>query len=271
MAKKFFIDEIDFANAALTNSIIIRDPASNIQIQGVLQEKLALSFDANWDNIFNVSDRFDALRKGLSLFDVGLLNTGIFTRKYFKGGSYLKINPKFRIVDWDGDGKVLRESNLLMNLALPGVTKTYNGAALIKFAEKHTVGSTIAGVGATLKKVPAALGNAIADFAEDPNAALDSVSKFSLADVAGIKQNVKDFAKTGLGSNSAYPVEVQVSNYFKHTFIIENVSVEFSKEMTENGPLFADIDMALSTLEVAVRGSTGMIPGARATGRFRKE
>lgn len=271
MAKKFFIDEIDFANAVRTNGIIIRDPASNMQIQGVLQEKISLSFDANWDNIFNVSERFDALRKGLSLFDVGLLNTGIFTRKYFKGGSYLKIQPKFRIVDWDGDGKVLRESNLLMNLALPSVTKSYSASALMQYVGKNTVGSTIAGIGNTAKKVVNKVGETALEFLEDPEASIDNISKLSLADVAGIKQGVKDFAKTGLGSNSAYPVEVQVSNYFKHTFVIENVSVEFSKEMTDSGPLFADIDMSLSTREVVTRGGTGMIPGAKSNSRFRKE
>ena len=61
-----------------------------------------------------------------------------------------------------------------------------------------------------------------------------------------------------VSSNSPKPVMVTVSNFFRNYFIVESVNVEFSKEMTTQGPLYADIELVLSTPEVTIRGNTGL-------------
>jgi hypothetical protein len=283
MPKKFFIDEEDLVLGAENNSIVLVDPITNDRIIGTLQEKLQFSIDANWDNIFNVSDRFNALRIGASLYDPGLLNTGILTRKYFKGGSYLKISPKFRVVDWDGAGIVVRQAMELMNLALPVQSKILDVGKFKGFLEKNTIGSTLTGLGTIAKAggkiVKGVVQQAASEISKYATAdldeqatkiesALDGISSINLADATGAKYGIDLLLKIGNGSNSAHLVNVKVSNYFQHNFVIENVSVEFSKEMTEAGPMYADFDLTMSTIEAAVRGGTGLKSGVRSNPRF---
>jgi len=54
-------------------------------------------------------------------------------------------------------------------------------------------------------------------------------------------------------------IRVKISNFYENKFIVESVNVEFSKEMTEDGPLYVDIEMVMSGIEIATKGRTGLL------------
>jgi len=57
---------------------------------------------------------------------------------------------------------------------------------------------------------------------------------------------------------------VTIGQYFKNEdMIIEDLSVEFSKEMTSTGPLYADIKLKLSSAEMLTEGNLGFRSQAR--------
>lgn len=196
-------------------------------VEGVLKETLQISVEANWENIFNIgSSVVDNITK-LSSFSgnpVGLLNTGVWSRKFYKGGSYLRINPKMRVVNWRGENNVIDDARKLTDLALP-LYKAKSPSELID-----------------------SLGDKISDIATEG---------ITLPTISGLKSGVNKLIDAA-SSNSPKPVEVVISNFFRNTFIIESVQVEFSKEMTSQGPLYADFDIVLSTPEVTIRGGTGL-------------
>lgn len=199
-------------------------------VEGVLKETLQISVEANWENIFNIGGGLGSVIDNITRFSslagnpVGLLNTGIWSRKFYKGGSYLKINPKMRVVNWRGENNVLDDARTLTDLALP----LYKG------------------------KTPSELIDTFSDVAS--NVFTDGVS---IPSKASLKSDANKLFDTA-ASNSPKPVEVVISNFFRNTFIIESVQVEFSKEMTSQGPLYADFDVVLSTPEVTLRGGTGL-------------
>jgi hypothetical protein len=50
---------------------------------------------------------------------------------------------------------------------------------------------------------------------------------------------------------SPTPVTICIGNYFKHDdMVIDGVKFNMSKEMTENGPLYIDVDLSISSRRV---------------------
>lgn len=222
---EFFLDErVLYSSEDIYNKIRIGP------VEGVLKEPLQFSVQANWENIFNIGNSF--VNNVAKFTNTGILNTGVWTRKFYKGGSYLQITPKMRVVNWDGDNNVIYQAKLLTDLALPA----YNGKSVESLFEESKA-SNISEVGSRIVE-----------------GATEGLSEILRGDGA------KTFNKiiNELSSNSPKPVTVVISNFFRNRFIIESVQVEFSKEMTSQGPLYADFEVVLSTPEVTVRGGTGL-------------
>lgn len=273
MAKRYLVEDTDRSGAILQNVIRIREmrPSKNgnspIVVEGIVQEKLQFQAEGNWDNLFNLSDRFDLARKGLSLVDQGLLNAGLATRRYYKGGGYLRINPKFRIVDFEGVGTVLSMATALMNMALPSLDKDFNLDDVTEFARNNpaAIGSTLAGYafgGTGGAALGAGVGTLIDNVNQNGLAATSKVVANAVTNpvdtfVNGVGSAYSFLKNTGIITNSASPVYVEIGNFFRNEFVIENVSVELSRELTEAGPLYADIDLTLSTIEVATKDNVG--------------
>ncbi len=192
----------------------------------------------------SINEKFQGAKKILSTFDVGIFNAGMWTKKFYKGGSYLKISPKIRITDWNGDGSVLRGAISLIDMCLPAYDgkldarfKSFVNATVTKLEKNGLVKTTIDAVTDEIKSIPEQL--------EDLESGKTAQKLFGIF-------------KTGL-SNSPTEVSITISNFFgPKQFIIENVQVEFSKEMTEAGPLYVDINMSLSTPMVTVKGQSGL-------------
>lgn len=275
MSRNYLFEKKDIKNAALHQRIVIKDTRPpkegdiRTDIIGILQEPIQYQVEGNWDNIFNISDRFDLARKALSFADLGLLNAGIATRRYYKGGGYLRINPKFRVVDTEGTGIVISMARALMNMALPSMDKELNEDTLRTMFNENKTAIVGGAAGAVLDGGRGAIVGAAA------GKAVDSISKKGLKDAAKDAVNaitdpvttVSEFISyvksNGILTNSPAPVYVEIGDYFWQEFVIENVNAEISREMTVSGPLYADFEVTLSTLEVVTRNNLGFLSSFR--------
>lgn len=238
------------ASIFLDENSIYRESEQNLNqiviagIRGILKEPLKFSVESEWEPIFNLADRYQTVQAGMSLLTGSrLFNTGVWTKRLWKGGSYLRINPVIRIVDWDGTGNVVRDVERLMDLALP-VYKSDKGVDDITRI-KRDLSPIVEG----LSNVPAAA----LDLGKDLVTGELSPRKLAEGAIDGFSKAIK-----GISSKGPQPVSVTISNFFYNTFIVEQVEAEFSKEMTKSGPLYADLNMTLATQEVTVKGDTGL-------------
>lgn len=250
-----------------TNQIVISTSIAPIKIIaiGVLQETLKFSVESNYEQIMSLNEYFGDTNKAANLaLDKSVFTTGIATRRYYKGGSYIRIEPKIRVVDWDGTGAPVATAEALMNASLPQTNKNLEGfattikEALIAIAktlpgsERLNSGLEFAGAAALLGANTT--GILTAGLVGGVAADTDLVKAIS----SNIGAKTSELASTAL-TNNPQPVFVTISNYYANQFLIENVSVEFSKEMTDFGPLYCDISLSLATRDVAQKGQSGLL------------
>lgn len=251
MENTIFISQKERDNAESAFNKVSISNADGVIVHGVLQEKLQLGMEANWDNIFNVSNRFQLIQAGLATLDIGVLNTGLATRRFYKGGSYLKTNIKFRVIDWDKRGNVISDARNLIKMSLPqtrgSITKAINAIEAKYESEVEAPISKADGFIETTQ----AVGSVAKSLTKQAYDAVKETGKRLKSMDATLTRN-RGLGDKGLGSNSPIPVLISVGNYFENVFLIENLQIEFSKEMTASGPLYADFDMSVSTPEVAV-------------------
>ena len=102
-------------------------------IVGMLTSPINISLNANYDtmnvgsvlnNIPIVGDIANAvgpvMQYGVAAAGYAdISKTGIFTKKFYTSSGYLFLNPQFRVVDWEGNGKSLVTACILMNYCLP--------------------------------------------------------------------------------------------------------------------------------------------------------
>ncbi len=200
------------------------EPGSN-SISGILNSKIVLRMNAQWDTIMSLSSGLSSLQTFLGAAGVSVLRSGIFTRKFFKGGGYLELQPEFRIVDWDGTGNVISSAKWLLSKCVP-----------------QSRGGVSEGIGSILDKI-------------NKNKAGGNETKSDFAKkVQGWAENLGDTIDSSVGGNPS-TVHVKLSNYFDSqlmgnvTMIIQNVTVTFSSEITESGPLYGDFSVLLSSRE----------------------
>lgn len=238
----------------------------DLSIIGVIQEPISISMDPEWD-VLNLASIVSNFPKIESLFNmavapmaaagVSLTNAGLCTEKYFVKGSYIKIDANFKVVNWDDDGQPLKAATLLLNLCTPKKMKAYNVEEIIaQFLDlMEKIKADVA-----LKKV--------ADLLEGSynfitTAFLGGVTFDEMIKSVKTKMDTKMFkdiktaynrglkeVKTGefMLTNSPPCIEIKIGNYFDHPeMIIENVAVDFSKQMTKSGPLYANFKVSLSS------------------------
>lgn len=239
----------------LDENSVLRQSEENLNriiiagVQGILKETLKFSVESDWEPLISLADRFQGTQALLS-FATGsrLFNAGIWTKRFWKGGSYLKINPVMRIVDKDGTGNVLRDSRKLLDLCLP----VYKGDKSLSDREK-----ILQEMNAIREKIAKKLSNPISTISEGISDLASLASQEGFNDAAGGLISFVESAST----NGPKPVRVSMSNFFNKTCIIESVDVEFSKEMTDFGPLYADLNLVLSSQEITTKGDTGLSNG----------
>lgn len=242
---------------------IIANGLDEFGLVGVLQEPISITMDPEWDvlNLASIVSNFPKLE---SLFNMAMVpaaaagvsvnNAGLVTEKYFVKGSYVQIETTFKIVNWDNSAQPLKAAFLLMNLCTP--TKMYGTTVgevknLLK-EQLQNIGERVLGEKGT-EKVGATLGG-IADIVKDSFNTMES--KLTKENPKIWKKGRKEINEGSfMLTNSPPDVYVRIGNYFEHPeMIVENVNVEFSKQMTKTGPLFANIKCTLSSKTMPVLG-----------------
>jgi len=228
--KRIFVDKTSRrTEATALNKIRIGS------VVGIMTNKLALSLQASWETLISTDGFFGGIQKAMGAAGYSVFNAGIWTRKFYKGGSYLSFSPSFRIIDWHGEGNVITSARLLLSKTAP----KWAGQRKQNQFDKYTTNESNSKLSAEQRI------NRGKDFLDAARDVLTSG-----------KNTLKNFSL----SKAPSPVYVEVSNYFKQAnMIIESVSVEFSEEMGPKGPLMGDFSVTLSSIEATTANDIGLI------------
>ncbi len=222
-------------------------------------------------------------------FGVGEIGEVYASKKLYKKSGYLEINPKIRIVNWTSNWNTILIPMMLLSMCVPGeafdVIKAtaaelrMNGApdqALALLAVANDVKKEIskgalnaaAAVGYASKQ-PEDAGKEEKFFREGglvkqskktvTEKGIDAVTGIATLGVAvgkflgnaGADNVLDDISDYWTLRGSPSPVKVEISNYFSHSdMVLENVILDFSREMTRSGPLWVDATLKLSSRKI---------------------
>lgn len=194
------------------------------QVIGILKNKPKFSIEATYDRLINQDENFaliNAIGGAVGGIQLGL--TEGWTKKIYKGGSYLSVGLEGRIV-YDGETviDVISDTEKLVRLCSP-----------LKF---FSVEETEADVIEQEKK------NKIAE--QEKTKGISAASK-----VVGLGKGLKD----GFLNNVPPECTLTISNYFVMAgFNVTSVSFEFSHEQNKFGPLYSDISVELTQSQIKV-------------------
>ncbi len=217
---------------------------------GVMSEAISINMDPEWDtlNLASMVSNFPVMEKIFNLasapmaaIGVSINNAGLTTEKFFVKGSYLQIDPTFKVVNWNDDGAPLKAAFLLLSLCVP---------------RKNYIGESASDIYGSLKSKIAEMpgGDTLIKSLE----VLEGVYTKGSQITRGVRNWASDKLNGGkdltqissnmMLTNAPPTVYVNLGNYFTHPeMIIENVSIEFSKQMTKTGPLFVEFKTTLSS------------------------
>ena len=137
---------------AANHAIVIDVPLKNsdgtiiegTQIVGQMTNEFQLDMNAQWEELINMNGAFKAGEAVMQLLGSPAFASGIFTRKFFKGGSHLVFNTEFRVVDYDGDGRIVKSLRSLVDIISPLATTDAISTSIDNVKE---IGSTLFGEG----------------------------------------------------------------------------------------------------------------------------
>lgn len=234
-------------------------------IIGLIKGQMTFNYMANWSQMGGFSDVMPSIPilgktvaagkaavAGLSRISnfIGGADIGaVYASKllYNKSG-YLEISPSFRIVDWKGNGDPLAAGFLLASFCMPGDSASLE--ELIRAAIESMKGgdpkSLKARIGAFLEQGLGLAKEAVTNIQSN-------IEEFGGQVGANFYNNIaKELADDYTNIRSApVPLKVTIGHYFYHKdMVLKNVSITYSKEMTRMGPLYADVQLALSSRKI---------------------
>ena len=234
------------------NSVTKQTP---VAIKGILKNNLQFNMNADYGtiNLGSVVSNFPKIEElsrilPLAPGGISIANAGMTTRKYYLRSGYLELNPEMRIVDWDGTGEPVKSALLLVALCLPKKNDKTNISIsdIINMLKK--------GLSNVADKIPGGkeLYEGLVQGLEDSVAAVgDEIGKRSPEVKGGIARGLKEVTTSDfMLTSSPGSVKLIVGNFFERdNMIVENVGVNFSKELTEKGPLWVDLSIKMSSKE----------------------
>jgi len=268
---------------------------NDLAIVGIIQNPLAFDIEADWGEMGGVTGMLPMLQAAAPIFDfinstankAGFSTLGdvYASRKIYKKSGYLNLSANIKIVNWNNDGAPINASLVISRLLLP------DSRFGIKMAEEVTTNF----VGAYKTHLEPAV-DAVVDKTKEVGSALyekykdiplvegvvtggriiknvyDGVMEDSKATRASYYRNtMKGISDYFILRASPVTVRVEVGNYFKQRdMIITNAKFEFSKEVTETGPLYVDVSLTMSSrthLTDETTGGIGFGQGTTSNGR----
>lgn len=183
----------------------------------------------------------------------GLNNVGLFTRKFYKKGGYLRIEPEFKVVDWDGTGLTILTAAYLLNYCVPkrGETLDSIDSIIDEIGRRAGLGSDLIerGINGVKRAVEGLTNKEDAKKLNEAYENNEAAKRIGDTTLKGTKTLIDEGLQI---TSSPTPVSVYISNYFTHyDMIIESVGVEFSDKITKAGPIQADFKVALSSREAS--------------------
>lgn len=201
---------------------------------GLLKNKPKFAISAEYDRLINFDAAFGTLNKIGYFAGKSFGTSQTWTRKIFKGGSYLSVDLQTRIVD-DGVTNVIEEASKLARLCSPlNLADGGDIADVKKNAERnitHAYG---------LEKYGKQNDKDVT--IKDPNIVKDML--FGLLD--------------GSLNNSPPIMTLKISNFFVlDGFYAKSIDFEYSHEQTASGPLYADVNISLENRDIRKSADLG--------------
>lgn len=240
-------------------------------VVGIIKDNIKLDYEASWDSMGGITSIIPGIPLEIQKMGETITKLGMFAGAaqfgqvygsklvYYKSG-YLELSPTFRVVDWKGTGEPLKAAYVMASYCVPILSdknimeKFAEFVEYLKSLDKSERGIvrdsiTLAQKSFTLLQKSAIFAKeSVESFLERYNDGVNIVQGLSNAFKQVTEEVMEDYASI---RSSPTPVSVYVGQYFKHEdMVIKRVSVEFSKQMTEIGPLYADITVDLSSRKI---------------------
>jgi hypothetical protein len=236
-------------------STLVTISSKDGQIVGQLSDKFKWNMSADWKPLFQGFQKLSLVQKGFDLVGEHLFKQGVFTRKYYKGNSYIEIPLKFRVTDYEGSGIVMKYSSRLANMMLPRASSVDTKAASNIISSFVTGDQKLENFTTGVQE----LGSSIAN--------VGGVSLDALKGAADIEA-VLDQIEREIGGNSegsTFAVSVTVGNVFSNSSMIVNSgTVTYSNAQVKNkegrivGPLYGDFDVKVTARSVRPKTESGV-------------
>ena len=229
-------------DGAYSITITFSKDGNVFEVTGLMNEGLSINVSPEYEdlgmgsvvnNIKLVQAFGDKADSIMAFSGIRTKSSGFVTKKFYDKSGYLELNPSFRVVNWDGSAQPVTESLALLTACLPS-----RGSTLKTKIEGTKLGAKIT------------KNNAVGKLFQIASGVIGETFESAKSAVGGVV-NLDTFGKAAEVVGSPPEVTVRISNYFyQENMIIEDLSIEFSKEMTASGPLYADIKLKISSSEM---------------------
>ena len=211
------------------------DEYKDLQVVGFLVSEFGFNLESKWENMpfqpSGIGEYIDTLEqiRGTAAFQ-----TGVYSKLFYKGGNYLNLTLTIRVIDYNGSNNVRNATLGLMKMTSP--IPTADQLAQLKLTEtaKDAFDSLKVAAGGALDVAMALVTGNVKQVGKATEDTLSSIA--SLMSKGGMPQV---YVKVG-----------HECEYFSAPMIIESIKTEYSNELTETGPLYADFIIQLSSLQV---------------------
>lgn len=233
----------------------------------LLTEEISFEQNSEWNNL-DIYPNMGAMGNLTAMGGVGEgLGSVMRSKQYWKNSGYIKLNPKVRLIDWNGEGLCEKMALILSAYTVPlfhadveheaGRTISFIGDKISSVGGEEGVGKFIKLIGESTEKVGEFLkegkltGKAQEGFTEIINAT-GAVDSAVLGGMGNISKEIIEAISDYITLRMSPPVlKVRVGSIFHHEeMILKSFNVTFSKEFTKNGPLYADVNLTLESRKV---------------------
>jgi len=245
---------------------------SSQAIVGLLRNNLKIDMAATWEPTNILGELTSNTQIINSLFKAtqfgGLADPtkyGLSSKKVYSHSGYLEIGVEFRVVDWYAEGETLKSAFALLSHVTP--------------VKRDEIG--IPGIKEVISAIKGAYSLVLERYGEEGAASFSNLVE-AVQNITGnekIKEGLQEIkeiagktlkaagrgAESFLGDSqffvaaaSPLPVRLKIGNYLERPdMVIENVGVDFSRECTNVGPLYADFDVKLSSRTAVLLDASG--------------
>jgi hypothetical protein len=196
------------------------------------------------------------------------------SKKVYHKSGYLTIRPSMRVVDWNGKSQPIKAAFLACSYCVPFNNEDYIKqleylGVTLSGSSNETISLLGQGLVQTIRLGHNGLNYATENF-KDVLTKIDGSGNMAKG-FGNIIRNISEDLKNDYGTFRAAPspVQVKIGKYFEHPdMVIEDVAVEFSKEMTRQGPLYVDLTLSLSSRKIIGSGNDMGFVSPSNTNRF---